>query len=79
MTTYGDKGKKPSRGKFHSFDHIRFWVGNAKQAAYWYCFNFGFEPFAYRGLETGSRETVAHVIKQNDVSIGFLIDLVKGE
>lgn len=28
----------------------------------------GFEPLAYRGLETGSREVVSHVIKQGKVS-----------
>ena len=38
------------------------------QAAAYYCIRFGFEPFAYKGLETGSREVVAHVVKQKDVS-----------
>lgn len=28
----------------------------------------GFEPLAYKGLETGSREVVSHVIKQGKVS-----------
>lgn len=28
----------------------------------------GFEPLAYRGLETGSREVASHVIKQGQVS-----------
>lgn len=28
----------------------------------------GFEPLGYRGLETGSRQTAAHVVKQNKVS-----------
>ncbi|KAE9546664.1 hypothetical protein FO519_010124 [Halicephalobus sp. NKZ332] len=51
--------------KFVAFDHIRFYVGNAKQAAYWYCANFGFRPFAYKGLETGSRQIAAHAIIQN--------------
>ena len=27
----------------------------------------GFEPFAYKGLETGSRSVVAHAVKQNDI------------
>uniref|UniRef100_A0A667ZKZ8 4-hydroxyphenylpyruvate dioxygenase n=1 Tax=Myripristis murdjan TaxID=586833 RepID=A0A667ZKZ8_9TELE len=42
-------------------------VGNAKQAAAYYCDKMGFEPLAYKGLETGSREIVSHVIKQDKV------------
>lgn len=61
-----DKGPKPARGKFINFDHLTFWVGNAKQAAHYYCTRFGFKPYLYKGLETGEREVVAHVIKQND-------------
>ena len=45
---------------------MTFWVGNAKQAAHYYCTRFGFKPFLYSGLETGNREIVSHVIKQND-------------
>ncbi|XP_053562322.1 4-hydroxyphenylpyruvate dioxygenase isoform X1 [Bombina bombina] len=65
MTSYTDKGEKHERGRFLSFHHLTFWVGNAKQAASFYCNKMGFEPFAYKGLETGSREVVSHVIKQN--------------
>ncbi|XP_002159059.1 4-hydroxyphenylpyruvate dioxygenase [Hydra vulgaris] len=71
MTSYKDKGEKPEVGKFISFDHIRFWVGNAKQAASYYCTRFGFEPFCYRGLETGSRDIASHVIKQNKILFVF--------
>ncbi|PWA22748.1 hypothetical protein CCH79_00002179, partial [Gambusia affinis] len=35
------------------------------QAASFYCDKMGFEPLAYQGLETGSREVVSHVIKQD--------------
>ncbi|XP_033231045.1 uncharacterized protein LOC117182113 isoform X4 [Belonocnema kinseyi] len=66
MTTYADKGPKPTGGKFLSFDHMKFWVGNAKQAASFYCTKLGFQPLCYRGLETGSRHTAAHVVKQNE-------------
>ncbi|KAF7630918.1 4-hydroxyphenylpyruvate dioxygenase [Meloidogyne graminicola] len=58
--------EKKEISRFVCFDHIRFWVGNAKQAAHWYCINFGFHPFAYRGLETGSRR-----IKQNKIIFVF--------
>uniref|UniRef100_A0A1B6G1S6 4-hydroxyphenylpyruvate dioxygenase n=1 Tax=Cuerna arida TaxID=1464854 RepID=A0A1B6G1S6_9HEMI len=67
MTSYTDKGPKPEAGKFLHFDHITFWVGNAKQAASYYCTRLGFEPLAYKGLETGSRKHAAHVVRQNRV------------
>ncbi|XP_061753994.1 4-hydroxyphenylpyruvate dioxygenase [Nerophis ophidion] len=67
MTTYTDKGEKPESGKFVKFHHISFWVGNAKQAASFYCNKMGFEPLAYKGLETGSREVVSHVIRQDKI------------
>uniref|UniRef100_A0A8B9CA78 4-hydroxyphenylpyruvate dioxygenase n=1 Tax=Anser brachyrhynchus TaxID=132585 RepID=A0A8B9CA78_9AVES len=67
QTTYTDKGEKPLRGRFIHFHSITFWVGNAKQAASYYCNKLGFEELAYRGLETGSREVVSHVIKQDKI------------
>ncbi|CAH6778907.1 Hpd [Phodopus roborovskii] len=67
MTTYTNKGPKPERGRFLHFHSVTFWVGNAKQAASFYCNKMGFEPMAYRGLETGSREVVSHVIKQGKI------------
>jgi 4-hydroxyphenylpyruvate dioxygenase len=45
MQTSSDR---PLGGKFLGFDHIHFWVGNALQAAGWYCTRFGFEYYAYR-------------------------------
>lgn len=71
MTTYTDKGPKPEAGRFLNFDHVTFWVGNAKQAASHYCVRMGFEPFMYKGLETGSRDMVAHVVRQNKIIFAF--------
>ncbi|XP_026801633.3 4-hydroxyphenylpyruvate dioxygenase [Pangasianodon hypophthalmus] len=71
MTSYTDKGEKHEQGKFISFDHLTFWVGNAKQAASFYCNKMGFEPLAYRGLETGSRDIVSHVVKQGKIIYVF--------
>jgi 4-hydroxyphenylpyruvate dioxygenase len=65
-------------GKFVAFDHVRFYVGNAKQAAYWYCANFGFKPFAYRGLETGSRQITSHAIRQDKIVFVFESALLPG-
>ncbi|XP_038058904.1 4-hydroxyphenylpyruvate dioxygenase-like isoform X2 [Patiria miniata] len=71
QTTYTDKGQKPEKGRFIAFDHLTFWVGNAKQAASYYCARMGFEPYAYKGLETGSREVVSHAVKQDKIIFVF--------
>lgn len=49
------------------FDHLEFYVGNARQAAVFYTRCFGFTPTAYRGLETGSREVASYVLEQGDI------------
>lgn len=59
-------------GCVDSFDHVTFWVGNAKQSAVFYMTQFGFQPFAFRGLETGSRDVACHVVKLNDTIIQFV-------
>src|SRR3982751_4921450 len=41
-------------------DHVEFWVGNAKQAAYYYAHAFGFKQVAYSGLETGAPRAAHH-------------------
>lgn len=48
-------------------DHIRFFVGNARQSAYFYRNAFGFDVLAYAGLETGSRQEAGYVLKQGDI------------
>jgi len=73
-----EKGPKPSVGKYHGFDHLTFWVGNALQAASFYCTRLGFKRIAYRGLETGSRDVVAHVVRQNDITFVFMSPLNPG-
>ena len=50
-------------------DYIEFYVGNAKQAAYYYKSAFGFQSYAYKGLETGSREVTSYVLKQGKIRI----------
>ncbi|HIC38045.1 MAG TPA: 4-hydroxyphenylpyruvate dioxygenase [Candidatus Marinimicrobia bacterium] len=50
-----------------AFDHCELYVGNAKQAAHYYRTAFGFLPIAYKGLETGSRDRVSYVMKQNKI------------
>jgi 4-hydroxyphenylpyruvate dioxygenase len=44
-------------------DHLRFAVGNAKQAAHYYSTAFGMRVTAYRGPETGSRDLAEYVLE----------------
>nr|XP_033777334.1 4-hydroxyphenylpyruvate dioxygenase-like isoform X3 [Geotrypetes seraphini]XP_033777335.1 4-hydroxyphenylpyruvate dioxygenase-like isoform X3 [Geotrypetes seraphini]XP_033777336.1 4-hydroxyphenylpyruvate dioxygenase-like isoform X3 [Geotrypetes seraphini]XP_033777337.1 4-hydroxyphenylpyruvate dioxygenase-like isoform X3 [Geotrypetes seraphini] len=48
------------------------------QASSYYCHKMGFEPFAYKGLETGSRETVSHAIKHDKIIFVFQSPLNPG-
>jgi len=48
-------------------DHVEFYVGNAKQAAYFYRNGFGFTFTAYSGLETGNRERASYVLEQGNI------------
>ena len=50
-----------------AFDHCELYVGNAKQAAYYYKNALGFTPIAHCGLETGNRQKVSYVMEQNQV------------
>ncbi|HKR64676.1 MAG TPA: 4-hydroxyphenylpyruvate dioxygenase [Thermoanaerobaculia bacterium] len=47
--------------------HVEFWVGNAKQASFFYRHAFGFSQLAYSGLETGNRQFASYVLAQNKV------------
>ena len=48
-------------------DYVEFYVGNAKQAAYFYRSAFGFRLVAYAGPETGVRDRVSYVLEQNRI------------
>jgi 4-hydroxyphenylpyruvate dioxygenase len=50
-----------------SIDHLHFWVGNAKQAMYYWWKGFGFKPLAYSGLETGNREFASYVLESGHI------------
>jgi len=52
-------------------DHVEFWVGNAKQAAYYYMHAFGFKQVAYAGLETGLRDRASYVLQQGRIRLVF--------
>lgn len=78
MTSYASKGELRPGVEFLAFDHLHFWVGNAFQAAAYYCTRFGFSPLAFKGLETGSRQITTQVIKQNNIIFAFSSPLEPG-
>lgn len=49
------------------WDHLHFYVGNAKQAAHYYATAFGFEIRAYAGPETGLADRASYLLVQNDL------------
>ena len=50
-------------------DYVEFYVGNAKQAAHFYKTAFGFQSHAYAGLETGLKDRVSYVLKQDKIRL----------
>lgn len=50
-------------------DYVELYVGNAKQAAHYYQNAWGFQPHAYAGLETGMKDRVSYVLKQDKITI----------
>jgi len=56
-------------------DHIEFYVGSAKQAAYFYQSGFGFNLVAYSGPETGAKEKVSYVLQQGKIRFVFTTSL----
>jgi 4-hydroxyphenylpyruvate dioxygenase len=54
---------------------VEFYVGNAKQAAQYYMNAFGFQAAAYAGPETGLKDTVSYVVKQQKLTFVFTTSL----
>src|SRR5688500_1307367 len=52
-------------------DHVEYWVGNARQAAYYYSKAFGFRVTAYAGQETGQRASASWVVEQGEARYVF--------
>ena len=50
-------------------DYVEFYVGNAKQAAHYYKTAFGYQSYAYAGLETGMTDRVSYVLKQDKIRL----------
>ena len=67
MSYITDKWTGTEFFKINDFDHLEFYVGNAKQVAHFYRSTFGFQPFAYCGPETGVKDCVSYVLNQNNI------------
>src|SRR6187549_2892740 len=62
----------------HGTDYVEFYVGNAKQAAHFYKTAFGFQSLAYAGPETGMKDKVSYVIRQNKLTFVLTTPLKPG-
>lgn len=69
-----------------NWDHIEFYVGNAKQSAMYYQYAMGFKLTAYSGLETGNREHASYLLEQGKIRFllttpyhdkGFMADHIR--
>jgi 4-hydroxyphenylpyruvate dioxygenase len=52
-------------------DHVRFYVGNARQSAFYYRQLLGFNVIGFHGLETGLKHEVDWLIEQNSIRFLF--------
>jgi 4-hydroxyphenylpyruvate dioxygenase len=48
-------------------DYVEFYVGNAKQSAFYYQYAFGFTLTGYRGLETGDKKVTSYLLEQGKI------------
>lgn len=58
-------------------DHVRFFVGNARQSAFFYRNAFGFDVIAYAGLETKERHEAGYVLRQGEITFVLTSPLSK--
>ena len=58
-------------------DYVELYVGNAKQSALYYKTAFGFQSEAFMGLETGVKDRVSYVLKQDKIRLVLTTPLTK--
>lgn len=59
-------------------DFVELYVGNAKQAAFYYQQAWGFQPVAYAGLETGRKESTSYVLQQGKIRLVLTSPMQQG-
>ena len=73
MPQIAEKAKRVEGGMdflpLNGTDHVEFYVGNARQAAYYYRAAFGMKLVAYRGPETGTRDRASYVVQQDKIRL----------
>ena len=77
-----DRGLDDASNDFmplEGWDDVELWVGNAKQAAYFYEHAFGFTPLAYAGPETGVRDRASYVLEQGHIRFVVTSGLARGQ
>ena len=57
-------------------DYIEFYVGNSKQSAHYFKTAFGFQDYAYAGLETGLKDRTSYVLKQDKIILVLTSSLI---
>jgi len=62
--------------KVNDFNHIECFVGNAKQSMHYYCATMGLNLIAYRGPETGYKDSVSYVLNKNKINIVLTTPLI---
>lgn len=70
-------GSKTDPLQLIDVDHVRFYVGNAKQAAYFYAHTFGFQVEQFEDLTTGNREQASYLLTQGNIRILLCTGLSK--
>ncbi len=50
-------------------DYVELYVSNSKQAAHYYKTAFGFQSWAYKGLETGNKDVESYVVIQDKIRL----------
>lgn len=59
-------------------DYIELYVGNSKQAAHFYKTAFGFQSYAYAGLQTGLKDRESYVVIQDKIRLVLTSPLKSG-
>ncbi|MGB0836688.1 MAG: 4-hydroxyphenylpyruvate dioxygenase [Flavobacteriaceae bacterium] len=59
-------------------DYVEMYVGDAKQAAHFYKSTMGFQSEAYAGLETGLKDRVSYVLRQDKIKLVLTSPLEPG-
>jgi 4-hydroxyphenylpyruvate dioxygenase len=80
MATYAPSTMKTAQDflPLKGTDHVEFFVGNARQAAYFYRTAFGMSLVAYAGPETGQRDRASYVLQQGKIRFVFTTSLRSG-